>query len=118
LSAWKISAPQRIASLKFFRALGHHHEFLEVDRGVGVRAAVDDVHHGDGQDLGVGTAEVLEERLAELVAAAWALAMDTARMAFAPSFALFFVPSSTSMAWSTSIDRRRRRLRVRRRWLC
>ena len=46
------------------QALGHDHELLEVDGRVGVRAAVDDVHHRHGQHLGVRPAEVLEERLA------------------------------------------------------
>ena len=43
-------------------AEGHDHEFLEVDRGIGVRAAVHDVHHRNGEDLGVRPAEVLVER--------------------------------------------------------
>jgi hypothetical protein len=78
-------------------AVGHDHEFLEVDRGVRVGAAVDDVGHRNGQDLGVGPAEVLEEGLAEAGPAAWAVASDTARMALAPSFDLVSVPSSLSM---------------------
>ena len=45
--------------------MGHDHEFLEVDGGVGVGAAVDDVGHGHRQDFGVGPTEVLEEGLAE-----------------------------------------------------
>ena len=44
-------------------AEGHDHEFLEVDRGVGMRAAVHDVHHRHGQDLGIGPAEVFVKRL-------------------------------------------------------
>ena len=44
------------------RALGHDHEFLEVDRRIGVGPAVDDVHHRDGEDLGVGAAEVFIKR--------------------------------------------------------
>ena len=47
------------------RPLRHDHEFLEVNRRVGVRAAVEHVDHGHGQDLGIGAAEVFEERLAE-----------------------------------------------------
>jgi len=42
-------------------ALGHDHEFLEIDRGVRVGAAVDYVHHRDGQDLGVRSPDVAEE---------------------------------------------------------
>src|SRR5690606_7256842 len=41
------------------------HELLEVDGGVGMGAAVHDVHHGNGQDLGVGAAEVFVEGLAK-----------------------------------------------------
>ena len=43
---------------------GHDHEFLEVDLVVGVLAAVDDVGHRDGQDAGVGAADVAVERQA------------------------------------------------------
>ncbi len=45
-----------------FGADGHDHELLEVDVGVGVRAAVEDVHHGRGQDAGVDAAEIAVER--------------------------------------------------------
>jgi hypothetical protein len=40
---------------------GHDHELLEVDVRVGVGAAVEDVHHGGGQDAGVDAAEVAIE---------------------------------------------------------
>ena len=48
------------------RADGHDHEFLEVDVVVGVRSAVEDVHHGRGQSVGAGAAEVAIERQAVL----------------------------------------------------
>ena len=38
------------------------HELLDVDVGVGVRAAVEDVHHRDGQHVRVRAAEVAEQR--------------------------------------------------------
>ena len=38
------------------------HELLDVDVGVGVAAAVEDVHHRHGQDVGVRAADVAEER--------------------------------------------------------
>ena len=41
------------------------HEFLEINRRIGVRAAVDDVGHRHGQNFGVGSAEIFEQRLAE-----------------------------------------------------
>ena len=40
------------------------HEFLDVDVGVRVGAAVEDVHHRHGQHVGVGAADVAEERQA------------------------------------------------------
>src|SRR4029077_20888172 len=36
----------------------HHHEFLEVDVIVGVRSAVEDVHHRGRQDIGSCTPEI------------------------------------------------------------
>ncbi|CAG7001180.1 hypothetical protein PICSAR164_02797 [Mycobacterium avium subsp. paratuberculosis] len=38
------------------------HELLDVDGGVGVRAAVEDVHHRHRQDVRVGPAQVAEQR--------------------------------------------------------
>ncbi|MPM59121.1 hypothetical protein SDC9_105959 [bioreactor metagenome] len=35
-----------------------NHKFLESDRGVGVRAAVDDVHHRNGQHVSICSANV------------------------------------------------------------
>src|SRR5439155_27013219 len=46
---------------------GHDHELLKIDRRVGVRAAVDDVHHRDGKHLRIWPAEVSEKRKAKLV---------------------------------------------------
>jgi hypothetical protein len=40
------------------RAERHHHELLDVDVRVGVRAAVQDVHHGHRQGAGRGAADV------------------------------------------------------------
>jgi hypothetical protein len=45
-----------------FRADRHDHEFLDVDRIVGVRAAIDDVHHRCRQDTGVRTADIAVKR--------------------------------------------------------
>ena len=44
----------------------HDHELLEVDRVVGVGAAVEHVHHRYGQDVGALPAEVSPQRLALL----------------------------------------------------
>ena len=41
---------------------GSNHELLDVHVGVGVRTAVQDVHHGNGKDVSVGAADVLVER--------------------------------------------------------
>ena len=43
----------------------HDHEFLDVDRGIGVRATVHDVHHGHRQGLGIDAAQVAEQGLAD-----------------------------------------------------
>ena len=48
------------------RAGRNDHEFLKVDGRVGVGTAVDDVHHGDGQNLGVRTAQVAVQGLLQL----------------------------------------------------
>ena len=45
--------------------MGHDHELLEVNRGIGVSTAVDDIGHGNGKNLGVRSANVLEERLSK-----------------------------------------------------
>src|SRR5690606_38218770 len=39
-----------------------NHEFLEIDRIVGMCAAIDDVHHGNRQDMGVCAADVAVKR--------------------------------------------------------
>ena len=92
----KISAPIRTASAKCRRADRHDHEFLDVDRIVGVRAAVDDVHHRHRQACGRRrrrhTGRAAGPRSS---AAALATARLTARIALAPSRALFGVPSSS-----------------------
>ena len=41
---------------------GHYHEFLEVDVVIGVLAAVEDVHHWNGEDVGIAAAEVPVKR--------------------------------------------------------
>ncbi len=38
------------------------HELLDIDPGVGVRPAVEDVHHRHGQDVGIRAADVAEQR--------------------------------------------------------
>ena len=45
----------------------HDHELLEVDRVVGVHAAVEHVHHRHGQHVGVGAADVAIQRNLEFV---------------------------------------------------
>ena len=44
------------------RTDGRDHELLHVDVGVGVRAAVEDVHHRHRQQVGVGATDVAEQR--------------------------------------------------------
>ena len=43
---------------------GHNHELLEVNVVVGMHAAVEDVHHGRGQQVGVNAAQILVQRQA------------------------------------------------------
>jgi hypothetical protein len=92
-SAWKVSAPQRRASRKARRAHGHDHEFLDVQVVVGVRAAVDDVHHRHGQLHGTHAAEVAVQGQAGFFGGGAATAIDTASMALAPRRPLLSVPS-------------------------
>ena len=51
-----------MASLKRLEAQRHDHELLHVDGVVGVRAAVDDVHHRGRQQPGADPAQVAEQR--------------------------------------------------------
>ena len=51
----------RKASGESGKSPGDDHEFLEINGGVGMGAAIDDVGHRDGEDFGVGAAEVFEE---------------------------------------------------------
>ena len=66
-SAWKTSAPdlQRLGERR--RAVRHDHELLQVERVVGVRAAVDDVHHRHRQRARAAAADVAVELQPELV---------------------------------------------------
>ena len=48
---------------EFFR---NDHEFLEVNRGVAMRAAVEDIHHRHWENLGVWSTEVFVKWLADL----------------------------------------------------
>ena len=45
---------------------GHDHEFLDVQVVRRMRAAVDHVHHGRGEDLGIDAAKVLVKRDAKV----------------------------------------------------
>ncbi len=54
------AAAQRLAEAR--QARRHDHEFLDVEAVVGVRAAIDDVHHRHRQDDGVVAAEVAVQR--------------------------------------------------------
>ena len=114
LSAWKTSAPVRSASAKVGAPTGHDHELLEVDGVVGVRAAVEDVHHRHRQHVRGLAAEVAPQRQPASAAAAFAAASDTPRIALAPRRPLLGVPSSVD---HRAVDRRlvaRRRARDRR----
>ena len=64
LRVWKISAPVRTRLGEGVGADRHDHEFLEVDRVVGMGAAIDDVHHRHRQGAGRGAADIFVERQA------------------------------------------------------
>ena len=85
----------RSASVKRSAPYGIDHELLRIDGVVGVRAAIQDVHHRHGQQARLNAAEIPIERRRCEIAAARAAAMETARIAFAPRRPLFGVPSSS-----------------------
>ena len=49
------------AFAKDLRTDGANHKFLECDRGIGMRSAIDDIHHWDRQDLGIAATDVAEK---------------------------------------------------------
>src|SRR5690606_24644259 len=53
------SAPQSVT--KRVESERHHHEFLDVNRVVGVAATIEDVHHRRGEEPGVRSANVAKE---------------------------------------------------------
>ncbi len=77
----------------------HDHEFLGIGRLPGsMRATVQDVHHRDGQHMGIDAADVAVERQTETqLAAALATARLVPRMALAPNLDLLGVPSRSIM---------------------
>ena len=81
----------------------HDHELLEVDVVVGVRAAVEHVHHRHRQHVGVGAADVAVQRQRRARRPPpWPRPATTPRMALAPSRALLSVPSRSISAWSST----------------
>ena len=50
------------------RAERHHHEFLHVHGIIGVRAAIEDIHHGDGKNVGRGVGGIFREIFVERLA--------------------------------------------------
>jgi hypothetical protein len=101
------AGPQRFG--KRGQADRHHHEFLQVHVAVGVRAAVEDVHHRHRQQIRrVARARARErgevgvERDAGSGGGRRAIAIDTPSVAFAPSRLLDGVPSSVTSTLSRS----------------
>ncbi len=83
------------------RADRHDHEFLEVDRVVGVLAAVDDVHHRHRQDARPGCRRHSGRAAGRCASRPpWRPPAMTPRMALAPSLPLLGVPSSSIRARS------------------
>ena len=102
-SAWKTSVPTRRP--REAAAPGYDHELLEVDRVVGVGAAVQHVHHRHRQQ---GASAVPRARRRSGRAArrrrppTLAAASETPRIALAPRRDLFGVPSSSIIARSSA----------------
>ncbi len=114
LRAWKTSVPTRRRLGKRRSAGRDDHELLEVDRVVGVRAAVQDVHHRHGQNGGRARARERRRRTRRAAgpasaAEARAAASETPRIAFAPRRDLFGVPSRSIIACRATPDPTRRR---------
>ena len=66
-------------------------------------AAVYDIHHRHRQTVAAYAAqETVQRDIQRVAAAARQVAMDTARIAFAPSLDLSLVPSASIMARSTA----------------
>ncbi len=79
---------------EFREAQRHDHEFLHVDGVVGVRAAVDDVHHRRGQQLARPSAEIAIQRQPAKIGRRMGHGQRHAEeCALAPRFFLFSVPS-------------------------
>ena len=96
--------PQRLGERR--RAERHHHEFLEVDARVGVRAAVEDVHHRHRQREALGAVEradvPVERHALGRPPPRASAAIETPSSALAPSRLLVGVPSSAIIASSSA----------------
>ena len=112
---WKTSAPIRRHSAKLGRADRDDHELLEVDRVVGVRAAVEHVHHrhraGSAPPRRRGSATAAGPAPSAAAARAAPATRRGSRSRRAAS--LFGVPSRSisarsSACWSTRVDARDR----------
>ena len=98
---WKTSVPQRRASEKVSAPTGMTMNSWKSTLESAWRAAVEDVHHGRGEEAGVDAAEVaVEGELEGFGSRRGRTAMETARMALAPSLDLFSVPSMEIMVAS------------------
>ena len=100
-SAWKISTPTRRPFAEAGRADRHDHELLEVDVRVGVRAAVEDVHHRHRQQVAAWCCRracrcARRAGLPTRAASALSAAIETPSSALAPSRLLVGVPSSAN----------------------
>ena len=100
--AWKISTPARSASEKRSNFFG---TIMNSWKSIGASECAPPFRMfiiGTGSTLAFGPPRYLKSGCAICVAAAWAVASETARSAFAPSFALFGVPSSSIIRRSIS----------------
>ena len=99
---WKISVPARSALENVGSPLGM---IMNSWKSIGASECAPPLMTfiiGTGSTLAFGPPRYLKSGWPRAAAAAWAVASETPRMAFAPSFFLLGVPSSLMSAWSIS----------------
>ena len=89
---------------KLCRADGSNHEFLKIHRVVGMRAAIDDVHHRNRQHASADAAQVaIKRRHFGWRRRRARSAIDTARIALAPSFPFVVGADRLQHGWSIRV---------------
>jgi hypothetical protein len=81
----------------------HDHKFLHVNGGIRMSTSIKSVHHRNGTNFRIGSSKVFKKWYIGLLVTAFAAAIETLRIAFAPNFDLLSVPSSVIRAESGAI---------------